>query len=72
MADFYGGNALVYDIQSGSIMAGGYKIESTSMMHNFEGGGKNGKNDNDNENNDNYIISCSKFGLNICLSCGKK
>ena len=65
MADFYGGNALVYDIQSGSIMAGGYKIESTSMMHNFEGGGKNGKNDNDNENNDNYIIPIGLINFNI-------
>ena len=75
MADFYGGNALVYDIQGGSIMAGGYKIESTSMMRNFEGGGKNGKNnkDNNNDNNDNkdnkdnenYIIPIGLINFNI-------
>ena len=71
MADFYGGNALVYDIQGGSIMAGGYKIESTSMMRNFEGGGKNGKNNkdnndnNDNNDNENYIIPIGLINFNI-------
>ena len=68
MADFYGGNALVYDIQGGFIMAGGYKIESTSMMRNFEGGGKNGKNNNDNndnKDNDNYIIPIGLINFNI-------
>jgi len=65
MADFYGGNALVYDIQSGSIMAGGYKIESTSMMRNFEGGSKNGKNDNDSKDNEKYIIPIGLINFNI-------
>ena len=71
MADFYGGNALVYDIQGGSIMAGGYKIESTSMMRNFEGGGKNGKNNKDNndnndkDNDENYIIPIGLINFNI-------
>jgi hypothetical protein len=66
MADFYGGNELIYDIQSGSIMAGGYKIESTSMMHNFEGGGsKDGKNDNDSKDNEKYIIPIGLINFNI-------
>ena len=65
MTDFYGGSELTYEYSGGSIMAGGYKIESTSMMHNFEGGGKNGKNDNDNENNDNYIIPIGLINFNI-------
>ena len=49
-------------------MAGGYKIESTSMMRNFEGGGKNGKNNNDNndnKDNDNYIIPIGLINFNI-------
>ena len=66
MADFYGGNELIYDIQGGSIMAGGYKIESPSMMRNFEGGGgKNDKNDNDNKNNEKYIIPIGLINFNI-------
>ena len=63
MADFYGGNELVYDIHGGSIMACGYKIESNSMMRNFEGGGKDGKNDN--KNNENYIIPIGLINFNI-------
>ena len=65
MADFYGGNELIYNIQGGSIMAGGYKIESTSMMRNFEGGGKNNNDNNDNKNNDNYIIPIGLINFNI-------
>ena len=65
MTDFYGGSELTYEYSGGSIMAGGYKIESTSMMRNFEGGGKNGKNNNDNENNDNYIIPIGLINFNI-------
>lgn len=65
MADFYGGNALVFEHTSGSIMAGGYKIESNSIMHNFEGGSKDSKNDNDNKNNENYIIPIGLINFNI-------
>jgi hypothetical protein len=47
-------------------MAGGYKIESTSMMHNFEGGGsKDGKNDNDSKDNEKYIIPIGLINFNI-------
>ena len=68
MTDFYGGSELTYEYSGGSIMAGGYKIESTSMMRNFEGGGKNGKNNNDNndnKDNDNYIIPIGLINFNI-------
>ena len=65
MADFYGGNALVFEHTAGSIMAGGYKIESASMVRNFEGGGKDNKNDNDNKNNENYIIPIGLINFNI-------
>ena len=71
MTDFYGGSELTYEYSGGSIMAGGYKIESTSMMHNFEGGGKNGKNNkdnndnNDNNDNENYIIPIGLINFNI-------
>ena len=77
MADFYGGNKLIYEYIGGSIMAGGYKIDSTIMMHNFEGGSKDGKNDNDSKNNndskndndskdnENYIIPVGLINFNI-------
>ena len=82
MADFYGGNELIYDIQSGSIMAGGYKIESASMMQQFEGGSKDGKDDINLSCNvvflsfnlficsDNRFISLSKF-IHSFISCSK-
>jgi hypothetical protein len=65
MADFYGGNKLIYEYNDGSIMAGGYKIESASIMHNFEGGSKDGKNDNDSKDNENYIIPVGLINFNI-------
>ena len=68
MADFYGGNELIYDIQGGSIMAGGYKIESPSMVQQFKGGGKDGKdndNDNDKDKDKNYIIPIGLINFNI-------
>ena len=64
MADFYGGNALVFEHTAGSIMAGGYKIESNSMMRNFEGGSKDGKDDND-KDNEKYIIPIGLINFNI-------
>ena len=72
MADFYGGNALVFEYTAGSIMAGGYKIESNSIMHNFEGGSKDGKdtdkdkdNGKDNDKDENYIIPIGLINFNI-------
>lgn len=71
MADFYGGNKLIYEYNGGSIIAGGYKIDSTSMMHNFDGGskvgkdGKDGKNDNDSKDNENFIIPVGLINFNI-------
>ena len=69
MADFYGGNALVFEHTAGSIMSGGYKIESKSMMHNFEGGSKDGKDSKDGKNktedNENYIIPIGLINFNI-------
>ena len=69
MADFYGGNALVFEHTAGSIMSGGYKIESKSMMHNFEGGSKDGKDGKDGKNktedNENYIIPIGLINFNI-------
>jgi hypothetical protein len=68
MADFYGGNALVFEHTAGSIMAGGYKIESNSIMHNFEGGskdGKDGKDSKDNDKDENYIIPIGLINFNI-------
>ena len=68
MADFYGGNALIYEHIGGSIMAGGYKIDSISMMHNFDGGSKDDKDtdkDNDSKDNENYIIPIGLINFNI-------
>ena len=78
MADFYGGNALVYEHIGGSIMAGGYKIESISMMNQFKGGSKDDKDtdkdnnskdndskDNDSKDNENYIIPIGLINFNI-------
>ena len=73
MADFYGGNKLIYEYIGGSIMAGGYKIESTSMINIFEGGSKDGKDtdkdnnskDNDSKDNENYIIPIGLINFNI-------
>ena len=73
MADFYGGNKLIYEYIGGSIMAGGYKIESTSMINIFEGGSKDGKDtdkdnnskDNDSKDNENYIIPICLINFNI-------
>jgi hypothetical protein len=61
MADFYGGNALVFENQGTSITASGYKIESISMMQQFKGGGK----DKDNDNDENYIIPIGLINFNI-------
>ena len=68
MADFYGGNALVFEHTAGSIMAGGYKIESNSMMRNFEGGGKDDKDNDDKDDskdNEKYIIPIGLINFNI-------
>ena len=68
MADFYGGNALVFEHTAGSIMAGGYKIDSISMMHNFDGGSKDDKDtdkDNDSKDNEKYIIPIGLINFNI-------
>ena len=69
MAVFYGGNELVFEHTAGSIMSGGYKIESKSMMHNFEGGSKDGKDSKDGKNktedNENYIIPIGLINFNI-------
>ena len=64
MTDFYGGSELTYEYSGGSIMAGGYKIESTSMMRNFEGGGKTYNNFWGNGATDNakyYILGSNTF-----------
>ncbi len=67
MADFYGGNDLTYEYTGGSIMAGGYKIESLSLMNQFNGGGRGRGCDDgkDNGNNGNYMIPIGLINFNI-------
>jgi hypothetical protein len=65
MADFYGGSDLTYEYTGGSIMAGGYKIESLSLMNQFNGGGRGCDDGKDNGNNGNYMIPIGLINFNI-------
>ena len=64
MADFYGGNALVFENQGTSITASGYKVLSSIISHNLKGGSKEDK-DNDKDNDENYIIPIGLINFNI-------
>ena len=46
MSDFYGGNALTFEYLNGSILSGGFNINSPAMTSIFSGGGLE---DEDNE-----------------------
>ena len=66
MADFYGGNDLIFEHTGGSIIAGGYNITSP-MINNLVGGGKHLEKDkpnkNEDKNEDNYLNHVIPIGL---------
>ena len=59
MADFYGGNDLIYEYNEGTIMAGGYKITSSNLTDILKGGGSI-----DEPINENYIIPIGLINFN--------
>lgn len=70
MADFYGGNGLIFEHTGGSIIAGGYNIISPSI-HNLVGGDKHLEKDKLNKNEDiednylNHIIPIGLINFNV-------
>ena len=59
MADFYGGGALAFEYIGGSIISGGYEINSPTLLNQLTGGGKDEQNDN------NMIIPIGLINFNI-------
>ena len=66
MADFYGGNSLIYEYSNGSIMSGGYKINSPIMLTHFGGEGEEKGEKIQNKNvTDNLVIPIGLINFNI-------
>ena len=60
MTDYYGGNKLAFEYNGGNILAGGYKIESTTLQNAMTGGGK----DNGDKNEKQCIIPIGLVNFN--------
>ena len=55
MTDYYGGNQLAFEYSGGKILAGGYKIESTTLQNAMTGGSSG---------------SSSSSSKNLCIPIG--